>query len=74
MTLQQIAQVCWNSFESYVRESPAPWLWMYKHWRYQPRQPDRPYPYYAQSWKAFDRILADANNPQPSDSVTAQSS
>src|SRR6266513_4889922 len=31
---QQIAQACWNSFEPYVRKNPAPWLWMYKHWRY----------------------------------------
>jgi KDO2-lipid IV(A) lauroyltransferase len=61
MTLQQIAQACWNSFEPYVRKNPAPWLWMYKHWRYKPRNPDRPYPYYAQSWNAFDRILAEAD-------------
>src|SRR5437660_12495735 len=33
---QQIAQACWNSFEPYVRKNPAPWLWMYKHWRYKP--------------------------------------
>src|SRR2546421_7757039 len=35
-THQQIAQACWNSFEPYVRKNPAPWLWMYKHWRYRP--------------------------------------
>ena len=34
MTPQQIAQACWDSFEPYVRKNPAPWLWMYKHWRY----------------------------------------
>src|SRR5262249_16758157 len=34
MTHQEIAQACWNSFEPYVRKNPAPWLWMYKHWRY----------------------------------------
>ncbi len=44
MTLQQIAQACWDSFEPYVRKNPAPWLWMYKHWRYRPRNADRPYP------------------------------
>jgi lauroyl/myristoyl acyltransferase len=71
MTLQQIAQACWNSFEPYVRENPAPWLWMYKHWRYKPRNPDRPYPYYAQSWNAFDRILAEA---EPADSRPAGTS
>jgi len=60
MTLQQIAQACWNSFEPYVRRQPAPWLWMYKHWRYKPRHADRRYPSYSQSWNAFERILAAA--------------
>ncbi|HJT80617.1 MAG TPA: lysophospholipid acyltransferase family protein [Chthoniobacterales bacterium] len=64
MTLKQIAQACWDSFEPYVRRRPAPWLWMYKHWRYKPRNPDRPYPFYAQSWNAFDRMLAEANPEQ----------
>jgi lauroyl/myristoyl acyltransferase len=59
MTLQQIAQACWNSFEPYLRKNPAPWLWMYKHWRYKPISAGRPYPYYAQSWDAFERILAE---------------
>src|SRR5438034_2487070 len=44
MTHQQLAQACWNSFESYVQKNPAPWLWMYKHWRYLPAKPDRSYP------------------------------
>jgi lauroyl/myristoyl acyltransferase len=58
-THQQIAQACWNSFEPYVRNYPAPWLWMYKHWRYKPIKPDRPYPFYAQSWQGFERLLGD---------------
>src|SRR5216684_4919267 len=45
MSHQQIAQACWNSFEPYVRKKPAPWLWMYKHWRYLPANPGRPYPF-----------------------------
>ncbi len=57
MTLQQIAQACWNSFEPYVRRNPAPWLWMYKHWRYRPANADRPYPFYAHVYEAFDEIL-----------------
>ena len=57
MTLQQIAQACWDSFEPYVRKNPAPWLWMYKHWRYRPRNADRPYPFYAKVSEAFDEIL-----------------
>ncbi|HRQ90165.1 MAG TPA: lysophospholipid acyltransferase family protein, partial [Bacteroidia bacterium] len=35
-TGQSIAQACWQIFEPYIRENPAPWLWMYKHWRYLP--------------------------------------
>src|SRR5438876_3030830 len=57
MTLQQIAQACWNSFEPYVRKNPAPWLWMYKHWRYLPAKPDRPYPFYANFLRPFEDIL-----------------
>src|SRR5882724_3714932 len=34
MTHQETAQACWNSFQPYVRKNPAPWLWMYEHWRY----------------------------------------
>jgi KDO2-lipid IV(A) lauroyltransferase len=57
MTHQQIAQACWNSFEPYVRKNPAPWLWMYKHWRYLPANPDRPYPFYANFYRPFEDLL-----------------
>ncbi|HEY5992535.1 MAG TPA: lysophospholipid acyltransferase family protein [Candidatus Udaeobacter sp.] len=57
MTHQQIAQACWNSFEPYVRKDPAPWLWMYKHWRYLPAKPDRPYPFYANFFRPFEDLL-----------------
>ena len=57
MTHQEIAQACWNSFESYVRKNPAPWLWMYKHWRYLPAKPDRPYPFYANFYRPFENLL-----------------
>jgi KDO2-lipid IV(A) lauroyltransferase len=57
MTHQQIAQACWNSFEPYVQENPAPWLWMYKHWRYRPAKPDRPYPFYANFYRPFEDML-----------------
>jgi len=57
MTLLQIAQACWNSFEPYVRKNPSPWLWMYKHWRYRPANPDRPYPSYAHVMRRFDEML-----------------
>ena len=57
MTHQQVAQACWNSFESYVRKHPAPWLWMYKHWRYLPANPERPYPFYANFYRPFQEML-----------------
>jgi lauroyl/myristoyl acyltransferase len=60
MTLQQIAQACWDSFEPYVRKNPAPWLWMYKHWRYLPANPDRAYPFYAKFSPEFDALGRDA--------------
>ncbi len=57
MTHQQLAQACWNSFESYVQKNPAPWLWMYKHWRYLPVKPDRSYPFYANFYRPFEDLL-----------------
>jgi Kdo2-lipid IVA lauroyltransferase/acyltransferase len=57
MTHQQIAQACWDSFEPYVRKNPAPWLWMYKHWRYRPEKADRPYPFYANFSRRFEDLL-----------------
>lgn len=57
MTHQQIAQACWDSFEPYVRNNPAPWLWAYKHWRYRPANSDRPYPLYANFLRPFEDLL-----------------
>ena len=57
MTYQEVAQACWNSFEPYVRKNPAPWLWMYKHWRYLPENPDRLYPFYANFLRPFENML-----------------
>jgi KDO2-lipid IV(A) lauroyltransferase len=57
MSHQEIAQACWNSFEPYVRKNPAPWLWMYKHWRYLPENADRPYPFYANFYRPFEDML-----------------
>jgi hypothetical protein len=30
---------------------------MYKHWRYRPATPDRPYPFYANSSRRFEDLL-----------------
>jgi KDO2-lipid IV(A) lauroyltransferase len=58
MSLQEIAQACWNSFEPHVRRHPEPWLWMYKHWRYRPRgEAEEMYPFYAHVSPHFERLL-----------------
>lgn len=59
-THQEIAQACWDSMEPTIRRNPAPWLWMYKHWRYQPAG-ESGYPFYAQESPAFEQIAARAN-------------
>jgi Kdo2-lipid IVA lauroyltransferase/acyltransferase len=60
-THQEIAQACWDSFEPVVRQNPAPWLWMYKHWRYKPMAAPKPYPFYAQESPFFEQIAGRAN-------------
>jgi KDO2-lipid IV(A) lauroyltransferase len=60
-THQEIAQACWNAFEPVVRQNPAPWLWMYKHWRYKPIAAQRAYPFYAQESPFFEQIASRAN-------------
>ncbi len=70
MTEQQIAQTCWNSFEPYVRKKPAPWLWMYKHWRYKPAHADRKYPFYAQQWRRFDEMVKRAEEAAAENAAT----
>jgi len=57
-TPREIAQACWDSFEPVVRAKPGPWLWMYKHWRYRPKNPDRTYPFYSWPTGKFERMLA----------------
>ncbi len=56
-THQEIAQACWDSFEPVARRNPAPWLWMYKHWRYKPAGASH-YPFYSQESAAFEQIAA----------------
>lgn len=57
-TLREIAQACWDSFEPVLHANPAPWLWMYKHWRYRPQNPDREYPFYSSPHHKFEPMLA----------------
>lgn len=56
-TTQQIAQACWDCFEPVVRRNPAPWLWMYKHWRYRPSNAVERYPDYANESPHFRKLL-----------------
>ena len=57
-SFQEIAQACWDQFEPFVRADPAPWMWMYKHWRYRPIAADpADYPFYANISPEFERRL-----------------
>lgn len=56
-TVSEIAQACWNSFEPVLRRNPAPWIWMYKHWRFQPKTADRRYPSYANVSSWYEVLL-----------------
>jgi hypothetical protein len=37
---------------------------MYKHWRYKPAAPDRPYPFYARPHGRFDKRISAAGENQ----------
>lgn len=53
---QEITQACWDVFESHIRKNPAPWLWMYKHWRYRPDENGERYPPYAKPSSKFSKM------------------
>jgi lauroyl/myristoyl acyltransferase len=55
-TATQIAQACWDSFEPVIRKNPGAWLWMYKHWRFQPKDAARKYPFYANTSPHFEKL------------------
>lgn len=63
--VSEIAQICWDKFEPYIEENPAPWLWAYKHWRYLPENIDSDlrdksdYPGYANISKKFNKLLCE---------------
>ena len=57
-TAKEIAQACWDVFEPIVRKNPAPWLWMYRLWRYKPTGTDRLYPFYAHAHPRFSRMVS----------------
>jgi hypothetical protein len=55
-TATEIAQLCWDTFEPVIRRNPAPWLWMYKHWRFRPAESERKYPFYANESVQFEKL------------------
>jgi KDO2-lipid IV(A) lauroyltransferase len=54
---EEIAQICWNRFEPFIRKHPEQWLWSYKHWRYRPPVDGERYPFYANRSELFDAEL-----------------
>ncbi len=63
-SLTEIAQACWDSFEPVIRRNPAPWLWMYKHWRFQPKTTERKYPFYANTSPHFEKLKRRLGEPE----------
>ena len=55
-TGQEIAQIAWNFFEKRIREKPALWMWVYKHWRFRPKETAHPYPFYAHESGKFEKL------------------
>lgn len=61
---REIAQACWDQMEPVIRRDPAPWLWMYKHWRYRPENADpTAYPPYANVSPHFEKRLKESDSP-----------
>lgn len=56
-SLHEIAQLCWDAFEPIIRDRPHEYLWPYKHFRYRPKNAARPYPFYANTSGAFEKLL-----------------
>ena len=71
-TDQEIVQLCWDQFEPIIRENPSPWLWMYRAWRFRPKNAERPYPFYAHSAPRFDALIAQKDAAQLSDAPQSE--
>ena len=54
-SIPEATQKIWDLFEEEIRRRPECWLWMYKHWRFQPtKTPDSSYPSYARYAPTFE--------------------
>jgi lauroyl/myristoyl acyltransferase len=63
---REIAQACWDQMEPVIRRDPAPWLWMYKHFRYRPVTANpAAYPFYANISQDFERRLDEGRRKLP---------
>ena len=58
-TRVQIAQATWDYFEALIRRRPSLWLWSYKHFRYRPEHPEKPFPWYAMEHPAFEKLVTE---------------
>jgi KDO2-lipid IV(A) lauroyltransferase len=56
-SLNSIAQKCWNVFEAAIHERPDLYLWGYQHFRYRPVNAGRPYPFYSNENKKFEKLM-----------------
>lgn len=66
---QEAAQACWDVIEPVIREHPAYWMWLYKHWRYLPPGGEAPaYPDYANRSRAFDKLYWQSVTPSVAES------
>jgi len=54
---QEIAQLAWNNLEKIIRDKPEFWMWVYKHWRYRPKDATHRYPYYARESSRFEKLV-----------------
>ncbi len=61
-SIEEIVQGCWDVFEPIISEQPAPWLWMYKHWRYKALNYTKEFPNYANNSSAFNKMLNKAKS------------
>lgn len=57
-SIQGLTQRVWDHFEKAITEHPECWLWMYKHWRYQPSLTrDDAYPAYSNPSRPFHEMV-----------------
>jgi lauroyl/myristoyl acyltransferase len=54
-TQNEIVQIAWDFMEKFIRKKPEYWMWVYKHWRYLPKNATRPYPFYAHESGRFEK-------------------